>query len=303
MDFENLDADVDLILDRHFTPGRGGARVDKVVVHYNAANLTSEGCLSVWRTRPASAHYQVEESGRIGQLVHDWDTAWHCGNFAQNRRSIGVEHTNRPDGTVSGACLDAGAHLVAALCLRFGLGEPAWGVNVFPHSAFSPTSCPGQLYGSQREEYIGRARRWYAAMSGAAPAPQAAPAPAPAPQPAPGGLEADGLWGSSTTRALQRLLGTPADGSVSSQPAAWRGRNPGLTTGWEWTASPVGSQVVAEMQRRMGVTADGMFGPATANALISRFMGESGATVLDGRIDAGSPTVRAMQRALNEGRF
>ncbi len=301
MDFENLDADVDLILDRHFTPGRGGSRVDKVVVHYNAANLTSEGCLSVWRTRPASAHYQVEESGRIGQLVHDWDTAWHCGNFAQNRRSIGVEHANRPDGTVSAACLDAGAHLVAALCLRFGLGEPAWGANVFPHSAFSPTSCPGQLYGSQREEYIGRARQWYAAMSGGAPAPQAAPAP-PA-QAAPGALEADGLWGASTTRALQRLLGTPEDGVVSSQPSAWRGRNPGLTTGWEWTASPVGSQVVAEMQRRMGVPADGMFGPATANALIARFMGESGATVLDGRIDAGSPTVMAMQRALNEGRF
>lgn len=57
--------------------------------------------------------------------------------------------------------LDNGAHLVAALCRLYGLGRPAWGVNVFPHRRFCSTSCPGQIYGSQRDAYIQRAQAWY----------------------------------------------------------------------------------------------------------------------------------------------
>ncbi|MDO4596558.1 MAG: peptidoglycan recognition family protein [Coriobacteriaceae bacterium] len=166
MDFENLRADVNRILTKHYTPGRGGRRIDKVVVHYNAANLSIEGCYSVWQSREASAHYQVEEGGRIGQLVHDWDTAWHAGNFSVNQSSIGIEHANRPDGTISPACLDAGAHLVAALCKNYSLGRPEWGKNVFPHKHFAATSCPGQIYGSQKDEYIRRAQYWYGVMMG-----------------------------------------------------------------------------------------------------------------------------------------
>ena len=136
---------------------------------------------------------------------------------------------------------------------------------------------------------------------GANPAP--APAPQPAPQPAPSGVAVDGLWGEGTTRALQRRFGTPEDGAVSSQSAHWRASNPGLTTGWEWVGNPKGSRLMIEMQKAMGIAADGLFGPSTANALIRRFKAESGATVEDGKLDAGSLTVKAMQRALNEGRF
>ena len=124
MNFETCEADVNLILSKHFTEGRGGHQVDKIVVHYNAGNLTCEGCFSVWQNREASAHYQVESNGRVGQLVWDRDTAWHCGDFDQNRRSIGIEHANLSDGTITETCLDTGAHLVAALCKMYGLGRP-----------------------------------------------------------------------------------------------------------------------------------------------------------------------------------
>lgn len=168
MDWENLNADVNMILNKHYTKGRGGHKVDKVVVHYNAGNLSIAGCYSVWQTRQASAHYQVEESGRIGQLVWDSDTAWHASNFNQNQRSIGIEHANYTNGTISAKCLDAGAHLVAALCKYYGLGRPQWLVNVFPHKYFAATSCPGQIYGSQKNEYISRAQQWYDSMTGSA---------------------------------------------------------------------------------------------------------------------------------------
>lgn len=167
MDYENLYADVDCILDKHYSEGRYGSSIEFIVVHYNAANLTTEGCYSVWQTRQASAHYQVEESGRVGQLVWDRNTAWHASNWNANTKSIGIEHANRSDGTISDACLDAGAHLVAALCKRYGLGRPEWNVNVFPHNHFAATSCPGEIDGSQNAAYMSAAQHWYDVMTGA----------------------------------------------------------------------------------------------------------------------------------------
>ena len=172
MNFDTLDADVVKIVPANrYAAGRNGHEVEYVVIHYNAGNLTVEGCYNVWLTRVASAHYQVESSGRIGQLVWDRDTAWHCGNRTvdpnSNSKSIGIEHANMADGTVTEACLDAGAHLVAAVCKHFELGRPEWMVNVFPHNHFAATSCPGQLEGSQRDAYMSRAQHWYDVMTGA----------------------------------------------------------------------------------------------------------------------------------------
>ena len=81
MDFENINADTNLIISQHYTQGRGGHAIDKVIIHHNAGNLSVEDCYRVWESREASAHYQVAIDGRIGQLVWDTDTAWHCGDF------------------------------------------------------------------------------------------------------------------------------------------------------------------------------------------------------------------------------
>ena len=72
---------------------------------------------------------------------------------------------------VSEACLDNGAHLVAAICKFYGLGRPQWGKNVFGHKDFSATACPASLAGSQHAAYMSRAQSWYDQMSGSAPAP------------------------------------------------------------------------------------------------------------------------------------
>lgn len=122
-----------------------------------------------------------------------------------------------------------------------------------------------------------------------------------------GELVVDGIWGRSTTLRLQEVLGAPyRDGAISRQPLMWLGRHAGCGTGWEYageSGEEPGSQTVALVQRACGVGEDGFCGPETINAIIRRFAGESGATVEDGRIDCPSPTVMAMQRALNEGRF
>lgn len=302
--WEKCEADVNKILSVHYTKGRSGAKVNKIIVHYNAGNLTVEGCYSVWQSRAASAHYQVESSGRIGQLVWDKDTAWHAGDWNANITSIGIEHANKPDGTITEECLDNGAHLVAALCKSYGLGRPEWLKNVFPHKYFSATSCPGQIYGSQKNDYIKRAQYWYDKMSGKNPSkPSSSGSGSSSSSTSSGKLTVDGYWGKDTTKALQKYFKTPVDGVVSSQDKYWESKNPGLTGGWEWINNPVGSQLIIAMQKKLGVKADGIFGKNTANALIKRYMKTSGASILDGKLDAKSMTIKAMQKALNNGKF
>lgn len=170
MDYENLIADETRILTVHYTEGRDGSSIDKVIIHHNDGNLTVDGCYDVWQTREASAHYQVCSDGTIGQLVYDADTAWHAGNWKANITSIGIEHADCSTDpyAVSDACLDAGAHLVAAVCVKYGLGRPEWGANLFGHSDFASTECPGELAvgGSQHDAYVARAQSWYDQMTG-----------------------------------------------------------------------------------------------------------------------------------------
>ena len=180
MNYDTLDADENLILGTHYTPGRSGESIQYVVIHHNAGNLTARGIYDVWQTRQASAHYQVDANGHVSQHVWDSDTAWHAGDWGANIRSIGIEHADisTTPWTISDATLEAGAHLTAAICRHYGLGRPTWGVNVFPHSHFSSTECPASLAGSQNARYMARAQAWYDAMAGGT-----APAPAqPAPQ-------------------------------------------------------------------------------------------------------------------------
>lgn len=186
--WEMLQADKNYLMNKHYTPGRKGRRINKVVIHHNAGDLTVEGCYSVWQTRQASAHYQVQSNGVIGQLVWDRDTAWHAGNWNANLTSIGIEHADMSSDPwrVSDACLDNGAHLVAALCRYYKLGRPAWKVNVFPHQYFQATACPASLAGSQHAAYMARAQYYYDHMNGTTP-PPAAPAATPAATSTPGG--------------------------------------------------------------------------------------------------------------------
>ena len=216
-DWENLEADVNRLLTKHYTKGRGGHNVEFVVVHYNAGNLTINGCYSVWQAREASAHYQVEDDGDIGQLVWDGNTAWHAGDWVANCKSIGIEHANLKDGTITEAALDNGAHLVAAVCKYYGLGRPTWLNVVFPHKYFSATSCPGQIYGSQKDAYIKRAQYWYDKMTGAD-----VPDEPEVEEPI---LEVDGLWGRRRPCASSRPSEHPSR-TASSVARTSAGRDP-----------------------------------------------------------------------------
>lgn len=113
----------------------------------------------------------------------------------------------------------------------------------------------------------------------------------------PARLKADGLWGSATTRRLQHVLGTPVDGSISSQPLVWREKNPGLTTGWDWTMYANGSRAISALQEVLSVARDGKFGENSIRAFQHR-MG----TTVDGELWKESPAIKELQRRLNKGK-
>lgn len=147
--WHTLDADVVRLMNKHYTPGRGGHKIDMVVIHHNAGILTIDQIWDVWQTRQASAHYQVESGGRIGQLVWDRDTAWHAANANINARSIGVEVSNSggaaQDWPITDTAIVEAGRLAAAICYVYKLGRPVAGRNVRFHREFTSTSCPYHL--------------------------------------------------------------------------------------------------------------------------------------------------------------
>lgn len=75
----------------------------------------------------------------------------------------------------------------------------------------------------------------------------------------------DGIWGSRTTAALQEYFGTPRDGIVSGQNPAIISNNTRLGSGWDFSDDG-GSALIAAIQRLVGASPDGYFGPRTSMA-------------------------------------
>src|SRR5918995_6531956 len=107
--------------DGNFTKSsRPATSLDRIVVH------VTEGAFwgSVqWLKNPrahASSHFVVSRSGKIVQLVHLSDIAWHAGHWGTNARSVGIEHegfTYGPHGFTA-AQYHASARLAAWIARR-----------------------------------------------------------------------------------------------------------------------------------------------------------------------------------------
>lgn len=174
MDYTNLQADRNCILNdaRGYShmEGRDGVNIRHIVLHHNAGvRQSGETVARFWERSGTSAHYQVEDDGTVVQIVHDWDTAFHAGDWNENLCSIGIEHANisgAPDWEISEETIRSGGKLTGALCYGYNLGYPVWGQNVFPHSNFTATFCPGQIRDEYRDRYMQYAQEMYRELSG-----------------------------------------------------------------------------------------------------------------------------------------
>lgn len=114
-------------------------------------------------------------------------------------------------------------------------------------------------------------------------------------------LAIDGLWSIQTTKRLQEYLGTVIDGKISHQSIKYKAKNPGLLiASWQFEhkAKPEGSLCIKALQKKLKVNQDGLFGPITCKALQKYLK-----TVQDGGISNPSICVKALQKALNNGKF
>jgi hypothetical protein len=140
----------------------------------------------------ASANYVVADTGQITQMVRDMDIAWHAGNWAINRESIGVEHAGYTyrKGTFTDAEYRASARLVGYELRRLVL--PIDRKHVIGHSEVPDPNHPGLFGGFAHHTDPGPYWDWTRYMSyvrtyarGGAPAPNFVAAPAkPAAKPA-----------------------------------------------------------------------------------------------------------------------
>lgn len=116
-----------------------------VTLHHNAGNLTHEGVLTVWKTRPASAHFDVDAKGNVAQFVKATEYAWAVGNKAGNQSSISIEMadaTFAPHWVISDTTLNSATRLAGWL-FAHQIGKRPTADNLFMHKHWSATDCPG----------------------------------------------------------------------------------------------------------------------------------------------------------------
>ncbi len=90
-----------------------------------------------------SAHYVVDRTGQIYQLVDDSNTAWHSGNKLVNQQSIGIEIVAWK--TAAGMTAAQEASLIAlAKYVLDAYDIPL--AAVVPHRSIVATDCPGWVW-------------------------------------------------------------------------------------------------------------------------------------------------------------
>ena len=123
----------------NYCQGREGVSPDRIILHHWGADGQSHDGVVDFFTRGSgsgtSAHYVVS-AGRITQICHDYDTAYHAGNWQINLRSIGIEC--RPEAS------EDDVRTVAELVRRI---RSEWGpLPLSVHSDYYPTACPGRYH-------------------------------------------------------------------------------------------------------------------------------------------------------------
>jgi peptidoglycan L-alanyl-D-glutamate endopeptidase CwlK len=107
-------------------------------------------------------------------------------------------------------------------------------------------------------------------------------------------LSVDGVIGSNTIKALQKELGTTADGYISDQ--VHNQATDAFASGIKFGDGKIGSLVIKTLQKKIGATQDGLLGPITVGKL-QRYLG----TPYDKVISDPSAMVKELQQRLNKG--
>lgn len=125
----------------NYSGGRNNTNVDRIVIHYIVGTLAAADAVFANPASGVSAHYGIGE-GALHQYVSEMNTAWHAGNLAMNRRSIGIEHSADQNRAPSSDTYTKSIDLCEQICRDYGI-DPITGI--IPHSSVVSTLCPGTV--------------------------------------------------------------------------------------------------------------------------------------------------------------
>jgi len=134
-----------------------------VTFHHNGGRLSLQGILDVWKTRPASAHFQSDASGRVGQYVDVNEYAWATGNTYGNCYSISIEMadlTLAPEWKVAEVTWRSAARLAGWLFAKVIKAAPTRS-NVFVHHHWKSTDCAGPYIDKIFNDLLEEVQVWY----------------------------------------------------------------------------------------------------------------------------------------------
>lgn len=156
-------------------------RKDMVTLHHNGGRLSHEGVLNVWKTRPASAHFDVDGKGAVAQYVNVNEYAWATGSTNGNQRSISIEMANAtlgPNWTVANATWQSAARLAGWLFARV-IGTRPTKSNLVVHHHWKATLCAGPFIDAYYGKILAAAQSAYDSFvkgGSSKPAPKPSPA-------------------------------------------------------------------------------------------------------------------------------
>lgn len=186
-------------------------RKTKVTLHHNGGRLSHDGVLNVWKTRPASAHLNVDGQATVAQFVELNEYAWSTGSTKGNQESISIEMANSATGgnwPVAIATWKEAARL-AGWVFAVVIGARPTRDNLVVHKHWKATVCAGPYIDSVMPQILQIAQQSYDFFrSGGSSTPKPpSPAPAPAPRKTNAQIVSEvlaGQWGNGVDR--QRRL-------------------------------------------------------------------------------------------------
>ena len=225
--------------------------------HHMAGVLTAERCGRIFAdpNRNGSAHYGIGSDGVIANYVPEENVAWHCGNWPNNCKSIGIEISNSALGgnwPVSEASLNLAISLTADIFRRYGIKKAVVGQTLTYHSQFSATACPGDDVRSKLQWAADEINKLLGEK------------PTPAPTPKDDFLPSKGYWKSSTKNSggdKDERIGAMANFMLKVFPRYTPKGAKGNYFG------PNLRKAIVQFQKNVRIEADGCVGPITYGKL------------------------------------
>lgn len=276
----------------NYSSGRPYGDVDSITIHHWGVDGQSHQNVVNYLCREdgnSSAHY-VASAGRVTQLVHDYDRAWHAGPGG-NPRSIGIEC--RPEMTDGDVATVIG--LIQAIRAEHGP------LPIVGHRDWMSTDCPGRWYSHLSELSNGSG---FGAVSSPAPVVDVNPYTGKwNKSDGQGELRCTGVFGMATIGRLQQVMGTTIDGVLDGD------GSPAVERFQAFLNSVVPADTQIALNGTPALETDGILGSRTWRtfqylviAWHKEYLpaGWDFADWVDG--EAGTATIGALQRALNNSK-